>query len=141
MKTYTCTFRTSTLADGDCGKKRTERAIRPATLKATVVKKPKTFCTRTREECMLEMTPWEGGDVLLQGRAAVCGIIRSYIASALWVPRRRTKARSTPRESMKRSSEQIPISNTQNHNQSTQCDAQIACMLCIIYNRNHQRQG
>ena len=59
VKTYTCTFRTSTLADGDCGKKRTERAIRPATLKATVVKKLKTFCTRTREECILEITPWE----------------------------------------------------------------------------------
>ena len=41
------------LAEGDCGKNSTDAAIRPATVKATVVKKPKTFWMRTREECIL----------------------------------------------------------------------------------------
>jgi hypothetical protein len=36
-----------------------ESAITAATVKATVVKKPKTFCTRTRAECIL------GGDSIV----------------------------------------------------------------------------
>jgi hypothetical protein len=55
--TYTWTFCSFTLADGACGVTTTERAMIAATKKATVVKKPKTFCTRTRAECMAAL--WE----------------------------------------------------------------------------------
>ena len=41
------------LADGSCGEIRVLSAITVATVKATVVKNPKTFCSRTRVECML----------------------------------------------------------------------------------------
>jgi hypothetical protein len=38
---------------GDCGAMKLLSAITAATLKATVVKKPKTFCSRTSAECMI----------------------------------------------------------------------------------------
>lgn len=41
------------LAVGFCGEMKLLSAITVATVKATVVKKPKTFCSRTRAECML----------------------------------------------------------------------------------------
>jgi hypothetical protein len=41
------------LALGDCGVMKLLSAITAATLKATVVKKPKTFCSRTSAECMI----------------------------------------------------------------------------------------
>lgn len=50
---------TNILADGVLGERKSENAIRAATAKATVVKKPKTFCPLTREECML----------------AICGVV------------------------------------------------------------------
>lgn len=50
---YTCTLRKSTLADGSCGEMMTETAMRAPTQNATVVKKPNTFCARTRLECIL----------------------------------------------------------------------------------------
>lgn len=34
------------------GKRKVDSATHAATTKAAVVKKPKTFCTRTREECI-----------------------------------------------------------------------------------------
>ena len=36
--------------------KRTDKAVRSAVLKATVVKKPKVFCTLTTVECILRNT-------------------------------------------------------------------------------------
>lgn len=53
-QTYTRTFFSSRLADGFCGLSRTLTAMAAATAKATDVKKPKTFCTRTRVECMMD---------------------------------------------------------------------------------------
>lgn len=53
-QTYTRTFFSSRLADGFCGLNRTLTAMAAATAKATDVKKPKTFCTRTRVECMMD---------------------------------------------------------------------------------------
>lgn len=50
--TNTCTLRTCMLAEGFCGVTSTESATKIATAKATVVKYPKTFCARTREECI-----------------------------------------------------------------------------------------
>lgn len=50
---YTWTFRNSMLAVGVCGEMITESAMRVPMQKATVVKKPKTFWARTREECIL----------------------------------------------------------------------------------------
>jgi hypothetical protein len=38
---------------GVCGDMKLLSAITVATVKATVVKKPKTFCSRTRAECMI----------------------------------------------------------------------------------------
>lgn len=52
VRTYTCTFRISSFALGLCGLTRLESAISAPTEKATVVKKPKTFCSRTSEECI-----------------------------------------------------------------------------------------
>lgn len=40
---YTWTLRWVSLAEGVCGERTTERAARPATTNATVVKKPNTF--------------------------------------------------------------------------------------------------
>ena len=51
--TYTWTFCSCTVADGFWGVIKDESAITVATVKATVVKKPNTFCTRTRAECMV----------------------------------------------------------------------------------------
>lgn len=53
LATYTCTSFTVTLALGVRGAIRSEHAIRAATAKATVVKKPKTFCARTMVECIV----------------------------------------------------------------------------------------
>ena len=50
---YTCTFLNSSFAEGVWGLRTTLTAIAAATAKATEVKKPKTFWTRTRVECML----------------------------------------------------------------------------------------
>ena len=50
---YTCMLRNSTLAAGVCGARRTENAVKRAVQKATVVKKPKTFCALTKVECIL----------------------------------------------------------------------------------------
>ena len=43
------------LADGVWGMKRTDSAVRIAVQNATVVKKPKAFCTRTTVECILKI--------------------------------------------------------------------------------------
>lgn len=51
--TYTWTLRWVSLAEGVWGERTTERAARPATTNATVVKKPNTFCSLTRLECIL----------------------------------------------------------------------------------------
>lgn len=51
--TYTWTPRWVSLAEGVWGERTTERAARPATTNATVVKKPNTFCSLTRLECIL----------------------------------------------------------------------------------------
>lgn len=51
--TYTLTFLSSRLAEGDCGLSTTLIAMAAATAKATDVKKPKTFWIRTRLECIL----------------------------------------------------------------------------------------
>lgn len=55
MKCDTDTWRllTSILADGVLGERKSDSAMKVATTKATVVKKPKTFCPLTKEECML----------------------------------------------------------------------------------------
>lgn len=50
---YVCTSFTMTLEVGVRGASTSENAIRAATTKATVVKKPKTFCARTTVECMI----------------------------------------------------------------------------------------
>ena len=51
---YTWTFFNDTDADVSAvGKRRVDRAARPATTRATVVKKPKTAWTRFRLECMV----------------------------------------------------------------------------------------
>ena len=57
-KTYTWTSRTVRVALGSRGDVKSEKAIKPATQKATVVKKPKTFCPRTRVECMVVCSPF-----------------------------------------------------------------------------------
>lgn len=49
---YTCTSFTITFELGVRGASISENAIRAATAKATVVKKPKTFWARTTVECM-----------------------------------------------------------------------------------------
>ena len=51
--TYTFTFFNSKLAVGVCGLSNTLTAMTAATVKATEVKKPKTFWMRTREECIV----------------------------------------------------------------------------------------
>ena len=43
------------LAEGDCEAKTTESAMATATQHATVVKKPKTFCTLVNEVCILKL--------------------------------------------------------------------------------------
>ena len=50
---YTCASFMETSALGVRGKRRSDEAIRAATMNATVVKKPKTFWARTRVECMV----------------------------------------------------------------------------------------
>ena len=50
---YTSTLRSRMLAEGCCGVESTEIAVKMAVQKATVVKKPKTFWPRTKEECIL----------------------------------------------------------------------------------------
>lgn len=45
-------FRKLMDALGDCGKNRTDDAIRPERMKITVVKKPNTFCARIKVECI-----------------------------------------------------------------------------------------
>jgi hypothetical protein len=41
---------------GVWGARRSEKAIRAATTKVTVVKKPKTFCTRAMVECIVALS-------------------------------------------------------------------------------------
>jgi len=53
FSTYTCTFRSVMSAEGEVGKRKEEMATPAATAKAADVKKPKTFCRRTSEECIL----------------------------------------------------------------------------------------
>lgn len=67
-ETYTCTFRKATLAVGVWGWMKVDSAMTAATEKATVVKKPKTFCIRTRVECIVGE---QGRGVEL--RSADCG--------------------------------------------------------------------
>lgn len=52
FKPYTCTLRRVKLEMGACGVMKIESATRAATQEATVVKNPKTFCTRTKAECI-----------------------------------------------------------------------------------------
>ena len=47
------------LAVGDRGEMSTDAAIKAPTQKATVVKKPKTFCVRTRLECISANRRWK----------------------------------------------------------------------------------
>ena len=47
---------------------RTEKAVRRAVQKATVVKKPKAFCTRTTVECIV----WEYADFRERRLLAFC---------------------------------------------------------------------
>ena len=47
------------LAVGDRGEMSTDAAIKAPTQKATVVKKPKTFCARTRLECISANRRWK----------------------------------------------------------------------------------
>lgn len=51
--TYTCTFVGFMLALGVRGAVKSEAAMMAPTTKATVVKKPKTFCMRVRELYMM----------------------------------------------------------------------------------------
>lgn len=51
--TYTWTLRNSMLARGYWGMRSTESAVNSAVQNATVVKKPNTFCTLTKVECIL----------------------------------------------------------------------------------------
>lgn len=52
---YTWTFFNDTAADVSAvGKRSVDSAASPATTRATVVKKPKTACTRLRLECMVD---------------------------------------------------------------------------------------
>lgn len=51
--THTCTFLTLMLASGVAGNSIDEAAINAPTKNATVVKKPKRFCIRTRVECIV----------------------------------------------------------------------------------------
>lgn len=55
MGTNTERSLTSTLALGVRGAVKSQTAIRAATANKTVVKKPKTFCERTRVECMVAL--------------------------------------------------------------------------------------
>lgn len=59
------------LAEGDCGWRREMKAITAMTENATLVKKPKEFCIRTREECMVgdvgAMPAGEVGDEVMLG--------------------------------------------------------------------------
>jgi len=57
-KAYTWTFRITSSADGDCGKKNEDMAMRPATTDTTVVKNPNTFWMRTKAECILVEGEW-----------------------------------------------------------------------------------
>jgi hypothetical protein len=55
-KTYTCTLRSSSSAVGFWCETTTLSAMSMPRLKATVVKKPNTFCIRTSDECILTCT-------------------------------------------------------------------------------------
>lgn len=61
------------LALGFCGVMKLLSAITAATLKATVVKKPKTFCSRTRVECMIL---WSASSILADGVSGA--IVKSF---------------------------------------------------------------
>ena len=63
-------------AEGLWGRKRTERAVRMAVQNATVVKKPKVFCTLTTVECIF-LVPQDM--ILAQGFAVVCNLMRSKL--------------------------------------------------------------
>jgi hypothetical protein len=52
-RTYTWIFRICRLAVGVWGWRKLDMAITAATQNATVVKKPKTFCPRTKVECIV----------------------------------------------------------------------------------------
>ena len=92
--TYTCRFRTFMLAVGFCGDAKEERATRPATTAAIVVKKPNTFCSRTREECIVcapttlsWVSCWWTGEIRLsevavRKPAKPCRTCRRDVASA-----------------------------------------------------------
>lgn len=54
----------ASFADGACGDVREESATRAAVKKATVVKKPKTFCSLFRAECMIFMLRRRAYDVM-----------------------------------------------------------------------------
>lgn len=74
--TYTRNFRTSIVAVGSAGKKALDSAMRAATKKVTVVKKPKTFWTRTNEECIF---------LFIFVRRVVVGYYSRYLLrSGLW---------------------------------------------------------
>lgn len=70
---YTFTFLSSRLADGACGLRTTLIAMAAATAKATEVKKPKTFWTRTRLECILYSWVWQSGRQRGADYGIVCG--------------------------------------------------------------------
>lgn len=52
-RAYTWTLRKSSAAEGACGMVKTLAAIKQATVKPTVVKKPKACCTRLTAEFMM----------------------------------------------------------------------------------------
>jgi hypothetical protein len=52
--TYTLMSRKASSAEGDCGIKKTDAAIKKAMNEHTVVKKPKTFWIRVNPECILK---------------------------------------------------------------------------------------
>jgi len=53
QRTYTWTFCSWRLAVGACGWRNIVTAMKAETQKATVVAKPKRFCTRTNAECIV----------------------------------------------------------------------------------------
>lgn len=58
------------LAEGDCGFMKLDSAITVATKNATVVKNPKTFCTRFTVECILKEGLWLWGGVVGEHRCS-----------------------------------------------------------------------
>jgi hypothetical protein len=65
-RAYICTLRSARVALGDGGVTSTDRAMKPATNETTVVKKPKTFCPRTRAECIAAVGEGVGRVVLTE---------------------------------------------------------------------------